>query len=242
MWWEELAQPTCKNANICKHIETEKCVLNCYWYYASNALYKVSEIPQSWRKEIKLVPEEVDLQMFTVCKQYENAVLEHVGHGNGLFIYSNSVGNGKTSWAMKILQRYIQELSMTGVRVAGPRAYYVNVSELFETLRMNMENKDVTIKIEKAIQNADLVVFDDIGVEVPSNWVKNKLYNYINYRYMNGKSMIVTSNLSFDQLGAKLDKRIADRLAEKCRPIHLRGISRRHSGRWWEDDRASNTK
>jgi len=242
MWWEDFAQPTCKNSKTCKYVGTDKCLPNCYWYYISSALYNVSEIPETWRKEIKLVPEEVDLQMFTICKQFENAVLGHVEKGNGLFIYSNSVGNGKTSWAMKILQRYIQELSMTGIRFDGPKAYYVNVSELFETLRTNMENKEVTIKIEKAIQDADLVIFDDMGVEAPTTWVKNKLYNYINYRYMNGKSMIVTSNLSFDQLGAKLDKRIADRIAEKCRPIHLRGISRRHSGRWWEDDGTSDNK
>lgn len=234
MWWEDYGQLQCKNASTCKYIGTEKCVINCYWYYLANALYNVSEIPYAWRKEIVLYPEEVDLEMFTFCKKFEKNVLEHVNTGNGLYLHSSQVGNGKTSWAMKILQTYIQQLSMTGEKFEGPKAYYVNVSELFETLRVNMEDKTKTKPIEQAILNADLVVFDDMGVEAPTTWVKNKLYNYINYRYMNKKSMIITSNLSINQLAAKLDKRIADRISETCRPIHFKGVSRRHAERWWE--------
>ncbi|GAI94135.1 unnamed protein product, partial [marine sediment metagenome] len=69
-------------------------------------------------------------------------------------------------------------------------------------------------------QNASLLVLDDLGAQHGTDWATSKLDQIIDYRYINQKPLIVTSNLALEQLPA----RIMDRLREGVL-IHLKGES-----------------
>jgi len=192
-----------------------------------------SNLPKLSLQDITLIPETCDLESFTICNEYKTNLVNHIQNGHGLYIYSEKSGTGKTSWALKISFEQIINNGWKYVTKDELPVYYVNVVTLFEELRSNMDNKDYISNIEKNILGASLVIFDDIGVEAPTTWVKNKLYMYINERYMLNKSMIFTSNYNIQQLAARLDDRIADRISEKCRPIQFVGVGRRNEKRWW---------
>lgn len=195
-----------------------------------------SNLPKRAFDDLSLMPEKVDLEAFKTCKNFSENILDHVKQGDGLYIHGFNKGNGKTTWAFKIIIKYIEQLAKHGKGWDNDiPIYYLNVSEMFDQYRSNMEDKEYTKAIEDAIYGADLVIFDDVGVEAPTTWVKNKLYTYINYRYNNKKSIIFTSNLTLTQLGAKIDDRVADRISQVCRPIQFQGQSRRFNQRWWED-------
>lgn len=93
---------------------------------------------------------------------------------------------------------------------------YWQVSELLDKMRSEYDNplKDdygfpLLGAFEKA-KKADLLILDDLGAEKTTEWVLDKLDNLINYRYIEQKPTVLTTNLSGDQLPT----RIASRLKE----------------------------
>ncbi|HWP96141.1 MAG TPA: hypothetical protein VN426_04765 [Syntrophomonadaceae bacterium] len=53
-------------------------------------------------------------------------------------------------------------------------------------------------------RNDDMVVFDDIGAEKPSDWVEEQLYALIDVRYRMLRSTIFTTNCTMKQLEAQI--------------------------------------
>lgn len=78
-------------------------------------------------------------------------------------------------------------------------------------------------KINHRLQNADLVIFDDIGAESDTKWAMETLYQHINYRYSNDKACIFTSNVPI----TNLEMRVADRLREVNEVVVFKGSSKR---------------
>ena len=74
-------------------------------------------------------------------------------------------------------------------------------------------------EIMERYANAGVLILDDIGVAKDTEFSTALLYELIDGRYMNKPGgLIVTSNLSLDELAAKLgDDRIPSRLAQMCR-------------------------
>jgi len=117
----------------------------------------------------------------------------------GVYIFGKS-GAGKTVLAAWILYQYIQEYSAT----YGP-AYFFNVPELLDNLRPGSDS-DKSDLITKA-KESPLVVLDDLGVEVLSPWVFERLYNLINHRYSHLLPFIITSNLPLKDLTTRLSEK-----------------------------------
>jgi len=233
MWWKD---KVCPLSEACPHSGKDKCKMSCVSYYLTRQYVEYSGLPKMAFDDLSISPEQIDMDAFMKCKEFKDNILEHAKKGQGLYIYGRNKGNGKTTWSYKILLEYMRLISTSSIGVDKEiPIYYVNVCELFEELKSNMENKEYTNAIEYAIENADIVVFDDIGVEAPTTWVKNKLYAYINKRYNDKRSMIFTSNLSLTELGTNIDSRIADRISGVCRPIHIQGASRRFTKNWWDN-------
>jgi len=88
------------------------------------------------------------------------------------------------------------------------------------------------VEVINALKNASLLILDDLGAENDTFWVKSKLYEIIDSRYRDGKPMIVSTNLTPQQLKAKLTgedgvTRTYDRLVEMCTPLEVKGDSKR---------------
>lgn len=81
-----------------------------------------------------------------------------------------------------------------------------------------------------SLNNFALIVVDDLGIERDSPFAKEQVYNIIDSRYRAGLPMIITTNLTIDKIKSPEDienKRIYDRILEKCFPIEVTGGSRR---------------
>ena len=74
-----------------------------------------------------------------------------------------------------------------------------------------------------------ILVIDDLGVSKDTDFSFQTLYEIIDGRYMNySGGLVVTSNLSLNDLGAKLgDDRIPSRLMQMCKMIKLSGKDHR---------------
>ena len=77
-----------------------------------------------------------------------------------------------------------------------------------------------------------LLVIDDLGAERKSDsgYMQEIMYDIIDSRYLAGLPMIITTNLTADELKFPQDiryQRIYDRILERCHPVEVSGVSRR---------------
>ncbi|MEA4895127.1 MAG: ATP-binding protein, partial [Oscillospiraceae bacterium] len=73
-----------------------------------------------------------------------------------------------------------------------------------------------------------LLIIDDLGAERESSYALEQVYNVLNERYKNGQPLIITTNLTLDEMKNPKNmgyQRIYDRVLELCVPIHFKGES-----------------
>ncbi|KKL45166.1 hypothetical protein LCGC14_2358380 [marine sediment metagenome] len=111
-------------------------------------------------------------------------------------------GNGKTHLAVAICKAWID---------AGFPARYAFVSLLLDELREGFKKEDAENSYEGKFRyycNIPLLLLDDFGTESKTVWVQEKLDTLIDYRLMNNLSLIVTSNLSLDEMPSRIRSRL----------------------------------
>jgi DNA replication protein DnaC len=59
-----------------------------------------------------------------------------------------------------------------------------------------------------------LLVLDDFGEQSTTPWVREKLYQLINYRYNGRLPTVITTRLDFDQILGEVDPAISSRLVD----------------------------
>lgn len=81
-----------------------------------------------------------------------------------------------------------------------------------------------------SLQKPELLIIDDIGVERENGYMFEQIYTVIDTRYQSQKPLIITSNITLEELKNCTDirqDRIYDRLKEMCVPIVMAGESLR---------------
>ena len=176
---------------------------------------KNSNIPKRYLEEIKLVPAKVDRQAYLDLNDIRTNVKDFVDHGENLVICSTSVGNGKTTWATKIMKAYISKVSKYAFQKNTP-ALYINVASFLSEKKQAISDKtllDHIMDLESKLLTAKLVVFDDLCVRGDtSQYDLSQLYYWIDHRSSNKLSCIYTTNLLPNQLEHALDARLYSRL------------------------------
>lgn len=160
----------CYASDYCQK-DKSSCSDVCGGYRVLRALYNLSRIPERYRYTISLKPENgEDLEAFTVLDNYKNDVLNMVDEGRGLYIWGKSTGNGKTSWACKIMSYFFRKIAFnTGLENEG---LYIFLPTFLEDLRDNYDNKDPEFdEILRMIKTCRLLIIDDIGAERVTDWV-----------------------------------------------------------------------
>lgn len=93
----------------------------------------------------------------------------------------------------------------------GVPTLFLTVPDLLDTLRAAYDSQDTTFeKRFDEIRNAQLLVLDDFGTQNASGWAQEKLFQIINYRYINKAPTLVTSNLLLDEIDERIRSRLAD--------------------------------
>ena len=137
---------------------------------------------------------------FKNCRTYATTFTENAG--NLLFV--GSTGLGKTF------------LSACIAREVADRGYsvvYETASHLFTKLERAKFGGSEEDRREVAKYTAcDLLIIDDLGTEMPGQFVTAALYNLINDRLLECKPMVISTNLNVDELAKRYSPQIASRL------------------------------
>ncbi len=82
----------------------------------------------------------------------------------------------------------------------------------------------------KTLLDCDLLILDDFGMERRTDYAREVVFSLIDGRYLSRRPLIVTTNLTMDQLKHPADLgegRIFDRVREMCVPVCFPGESLR---------------
>lgn len=212
----------CLYYNFC---DNDDCTDSCIRYVEMKYLLKSSLIPKHLQKPISLYPESYDKEAFIKLKDIKSNIVNFVNNGKNLFIQSNHTGNGKTSWSIKLMLKYFDEIwAGNGLKT---RALFISVPQFLFKLK-DFNTTDLEFEsLKKLIPVVDLVVFDDIGSTKISDYDNSQLLNYIDQRISNGKSNIFTSNVDNSKLESVLGNRLYSRVVTNSIVIKFYGNDRR---------------
>lgn len=160
-----------------------------------------------------------DQKIVQACWKYADHFSENLRNGTGLLLYG-PVGTGKTFLAGCIANAIID---------AGFRGKMTNFATISDELWSAEDKAEYLAHLCKY----DLLVLDDLGIERKTDYMDEMVYKVVNARYVDGRPIIVTTNLTTAELLQQQDivkQRIYDRLIEKCLPIQVTGKSRRRAG------------
>ena len=198
---------TCWYKRIC----TEQCSENCIRYKLMYSLFKQSRLPEAQWDYKYLVCNGADLSNFTQLKAKSESILKFIANGNNLYIYSANCGNGKTSWAIRVMYSYFDKIwHKSGFDC---KALFVSVPKfLYNCKRSISQDVKGFEELCNLISEVDLVIWDDIGEMKASDYEHQILFQYIDDRINSKKSNIYTSNKNKEQLEDVLGVRLASRI------------------------------
>ena len=152
-----------------------------------------------------------DREAYKQLSDIKSNIVDFVEQGANVYITSDITGNGKTSWAIKLLLRYFDQIwSGNGFNVRGLFVHvptFLLKAKDFKTVDPEFEH------IKKYITKADLVVWDDIAGTTISGYDYSQLLVYLDNRMLAHKSNIFTGNFSTkEELESKLGQRLASRI------------------------------
>jgi len=121
---------------------------------------------------------------------------------NGWMLLQGGYGCGKTHLAAAVANFAVS---------MGVPTLFLTVPDLLDTLRFAYNSEDTTFEERfDQIRNASLLVLDDFGTQNATGWAQEKLFQIINYRYINKLSTVITTNLLLDEIEARIRSRLSD--------------------------------
>lgn len=151
-----------------------------------------------------------------IMKRYVANFAELSKSGQGLLLYGG-FGKGKTFAACEVANALIDK---------GYPVLVTNFAQILNRLQNTFERQEFI----DSLNYYRLIVIDDLGIERDSAYAKEQVYNIIDARYRAGLPMIITTNLTLEELKSPTNtenRRIYDRILERCFPIEVKGGNHR---------------
>ena len=210
---------------IYKEVCDLDCSESCIRYIEMKALLDQSKIPEAKQTIVSLVPDDCDYDVFCTLADIKDHIVDYVEMGQNVYLVSRNTGNGKTTWAIKMMIKYFDEIwAGNGLRCRG---IFVHVPTFLLKCK-DFDNKDPEFNEMKSnLLSTDLVIWDDIGSTGMSNYDLSQLLMYIDQRILSGKSNIFTGNLMYSDLEKSLGSRLASRIWNTSSIAELKGKDKR---------------
>ena len=102
----------------------------------------------------------------------------------------------------------------------GVPTLFLTVPDLLDMLRFAYNAEDVTFEERfEQIRRAPLLVLDDFGTQNATPWAREKLFQILNYRYINHLPLVITTNLSLEEIEGRIRSRLSD--PEMVTHVHI---------------------
>ena len=162
--------------------------------------FRLEYYPDKYDPDLRVNIRAVMEKTFQTCRRYAQFFTEKSGN----LLLSGDTGLGKTF------------LSACIARTVADRGYsvvYESAGHLFTNLeRAKFANDESAREACRRYNECDLLIVDDLGTEMPGQFTTAALYGLINDRLLAAKPMIVSTNLTVDDMLKRYSPQIASRL------------------------------
>lgn len=160
-------------------------------------------ISESFRKRTFKNFEEVTEDLSKIKKECVNFVREKEYQQKSI-VLTGQVGSGKTHLTIAIANELLD---------ANVRVYFVDYRQLVTELKQSLIDRDRYGEIMRKCREADILFIDDLFKGKMTETDVNIVYEIVNYRYLNKKQMIITSEKNIYEM-LEFDEGIASRIYE----------------------------
>lgn len=165
-----------------------------------------------------------------VAKKYCIEFSKMYERNQGLLFWG-TVGTGK-SYTAACIANYLLEANTSVIMTSFVRI-------LQEMQGFDREREE---SFTNKLNSVKLLIIDDLGAERSTDYALEKVYGIIDNRYRAKKPLILTTNLTLQQMQEATDiryARIYDRIFEMCYPMEFSGVSwrKREAAQRYEETR-----
>ena len=134
----------------------------------------------------------------------KNQGIAYAARPDGWLVYAGPIGCGKTHLAVSIANQRLERF--------GQQVIFITAPDLLDFLRTSIGSDSGTSYDDyfEQIRNVPLLILDDLGVENPSAWAKEKLFQLLNSRHVNKLPTVITTSTELDEMDPWLGSRIVD--------------------------------
>lgn len=121
----------------------------------------------------------------------------------GWLLLEGTYGCGKTHLAAAVGNARLAQ---------GDAVLFITVPDLLDHLRASY-GPSSEIGYDETfdrVRNAPVLILDDLGVENPSPWAQEKLFQLLNHRYTHRMPTVITTNADIDTLDPRIRSRLLD--------------------------------
>ncbi len=154
-------------------------------------------------------------ELLTMAENYAKNFSTFRQEGKGLLLYG-TVGTGKSHMAACIANHLIDH---------DQKVLMTNFATMVNVLQSSFDGRQEYIN---SLNKYALLILDDLGAERKSEFMQEQVFNIIDARYRSGLPMIITTNLTAEEMKKPSEignSRIYDRILERCHPVAVQGQS-----------------
>ncbi len=156
-------------------------------------------------------PRQIMERTYQLCRQYAANFSMEAGN----LLFSGNTGLGKT---------FLSACIARAVADGGHSVVYESAAHLFQTLeKARFEANDDNRRAAAKYGECDLLIVDDLGTELPGQFVTSALYTLVNDRLLEGRPTIISTNLSVEELNRRYNPQIVSRLRGSYRRVAFVG-------------------
>ena len=198
--------PDCKDTG---YVNGKKCV--CFKQAMVNILYDQSNIrefleTQNFDKVSDKYYKGKDLIHFHDTFEKTNNFVKNFNNDYQNIIFYGTVGTGKSFLSSCIAKSLIE---------SGHSVIYFSSTALMDTLSkysFDYKSKEELNDFYQDIYECDLLIIDDLGTELTNAFSVSRLFTCLNERFLRKKSIVISTNLSLEELRNRYTDRIFSRL------------------------------
>lgn len=154
-------------------------------------------------------------KVYALAEKYVERFEEMYEKRQGILLWG-TVGTGKSFTAACIANELIDRMVPV---------IMTSFVKILQNIQGNSEREKIFMN---CLNDARLLIIDDLGTERNTDYALEKVYNIIDSRYRAGKPLILTTNMTVKEMQENTDiryKRIYDRIFEMCFPVRVPGRS-----------------
>ena len=163
--------------------------------------FRLDLYPDTYHEDYGCSPRQMMRLVLSRCQRY----CASFGPDSGNMLFTGGPGLGKT---------FLSACIARAVADGGHSVVYetaIGLFSEFETAKFGDYSEENTARTEKFLKS-DLLIIDDLGSEMTTQFTMSALYRVINTRLMEGKATIISTNLTREALSSRYSPAICSRI------------------------------